>query len=206
MTHYYPGRPYLISEFGPDGYWDKLLTNKNTDGSLNELTGTEAAHLYTLRWKEFIQDLRGYTIGGVAYAFRDRMEGTLTWFGLTDTEDRLKPAYYALKNAWSHDSSVIPLPSIQRIISNGKTFLPGTFTTFKIQLLPTSSIPRGVEWNFYEDGTFRPFDHLLFPSRDSLSASLTLPHTSGAYRISVTVYDDNGNADTASLPVTIISQ
>ena len=94
-----PGRAYLVSEFGPDGYWNPALTDQDTDGGLREATGSANAERYTRRWTQHVEAHRGANVGGFAFCWRDRFEGSKTWFGLIDERDRRKPAYDALQRA-----------------------------------------------------------------------------------------------------------
>jgi hypothetical protein len=94
-------RPYLISEYGPQGYWDSYFSKFDEDNRIMEDPGTVKASLYARRWNQYIEGKKGMDVGGIAYTWQDRMEGTFTWFGLTDYKGRLKPAYYALKDTWT---------------------------------------------------------------------------------------------------------
>src|SRR5207342_2826220 len=96
-------RPYIVSEFGPEGYWDPKY-NRNKGGCLAEQSDNEKAEWYRLQWSRYVVGYKGYNIGGFAYCWHDRMEGSLTWFGLTDFAGRPKPAYYALKSEWTKKS------------------------------------------------------------------------------------------------------
>src|SRR5689334_18829649 len=71
-----PGRPYLASEFAPDGYWDPSLSEHQSNGLLRERRGTEKAEQYVADWTRYVEPYRGRNVGGIAYCWRDRHEGT----------------------------------------------------------------------------------------------------------------------------------
>jgi hypothetical protein len=94
------GRPWLLSEFGPDGYWDVGKTRWSNYGFPLEPSDAEKAQQYTDRWTKYVEQMRPFSLGGVAFAWSDRYEGSPTWFGLTDFQGRRKPSYDALREAW----------------------------------------------------------------------------------------------------------
>ena len=106
MEQWFPGRPYLINEFGPKAlpgypYWpgDRV-------GPENSF---EKARLYADLWTEQIEQGQHNNLGGIAYCWRDRMEHTAIFSGITDYKGRLKPAYYALQKAWGTEGGPFPI-------------------------------------------------------------------------------------------------
>ncbi|WP_373494072.1 glycosyltransferase, partial [Aquiflexum sp.] len=106
MSYAYPGKPYVVTEFGPKGYWNKELGDYRNDSILIELSSLIKAEWYKKQWTEYIFQNKGRNLGGMAFSWMDRYEGTATWFGITDYRGRLKPAYYYLQNAWLSDESL----------------------------------------------------------------------------------------------------
>ncbi|MEM7371128.1 MAG: glycosyltransferase [Bacteroidota bacterium] len=104
-----PGKAYLISEFGPDGYWDHRLSQLDSIPFLEESSSYEKAQAYYQRWNQHISAGSGRALGGFAYSWRDVEEGTSTWYGLVDMKGRIRPAYYALAAAWSGEKQDFPL-------------------------------------------------------------------------------------------------
>lgn len=103
-----PDRPYIISEFGPEGYWDLAYTD-TLHGRPLEQSSFEKARMYAETWDRYVEANKQWNLGGVAYCWRDRMEGTATWFGITDYYGRFKPAFYALKNIWTGSNDIFPI-------------------------------------------------------------------------------------------------
>lgn len=119
-------RPYVVSEYGPHGYWDSYFSTFDENNRIVEDPGSIKSKLYTGRWDQFIEGKKGMNIGGIAYTWRDRMEGTFTWFGLTDYKGRLKPTYFALKEKWTgvienYDSTDVYIYSPKEKIKEGAT-------------------------------------------------------------------------------------
>lgn len=193
-----PQRPYLVSEFGPKGYWDPRY-NKIEAGALAEDNENQKSEWYSYQWKNYVQKYKGNNIGGFAYCWHDRMEGSFTWFGLTDYKGRLKPEYYSLRELWTGRSPVhLPCFSIQM---NGSCET-GKNCTFNAVMEHTTKQHLTYEWqllrekDYYESGTVEYFD-------DGSSAHVRLPEIAGNYRLYLFASDDNGNVTTSSLPLTI---
>jgi len=119
VEKFFPGKPYMISEFGPKGYWDEKYVDKDSQGYILESSSFSKARLYANRWEDFIEANSNLNIGGVAYCWRDRMEGTSTWFGITDYRGRIRPTYYSLRNLWQSRNDTFPLADLE-LKSNSK--------------------------------------------------------------------------------------
>ncbi len=98
-----PGRPYLVSAFGP--LWDEPFQYV----SKPEPSSFEKARYYSGFWNKSVLPNRGANLGGIAYCWRDRLEGTATLSGIVDYKGRLKPAYFALKEVWTGQVQHFPL-------------------------------------------------------------------------------------------------
>jgi hypothetical protein len=93
--------PYAVTEFGPKGYWSPQFGDYWNDTLLIELSDVSKAVWIKKQWIDYIKANKGFNLGGFAFSWRDRYEGTATWFGLTDYKGRLKPAYHYLQAAWA---------------------------------------------------------------------------------------------------------
>ncbi|QNF32341.1 glycosyltransferase [Adhaeribacter swui] len=193
-----PHRPYLISEFGPSGYWDPeySLIDKNT--ILIEETNAQKATLYTQEWQSFIQKNKGNNVGGVAFCWRDRFEGSATWFGLTDFRGRKKPVYYALQQIWT-DQTPAPAPKVQ-IVGPSGFLVPKT--SFEFTVVGNFNPNSKIEWQLYKDDYLENMDVLEKIDQPN-KVVVTLPELKGKYhrtnyRLYVYVSDGKGNVITAS--------
>lgn len=94
------GTPVFLSEFGPQGYWDAEETDWTDDGMPLEPSDAVKAKQYVKAWSLHVEHRRN-AIGAIAFSWADRFEGSPTWFGLTDSDGRKKPAYFALSSYWT---------------------------------------------------------------------------------------------------------
>ncbi|MCW3103465.1 MAG: family 2 glycosyl transferase [Bacteroidetes bacterium] len=192
-------RPYLISEFGPRGYWDPHY-NKTSRKLLVEDSDVEKAEWYHEQWDNYVEAYKGYNIGGIAYCWHDRMEGSNTWFGLTDYMGRTKPSYYALKDAWTGKKEN-PLPVYK--INTPAEIRPGAEYTFTALASGKADPGLHYEWSLRKDEYLDPVDAVNVDSDDATSVRVTVPETCSDYRLYLYVSDDLGNVSTASVPIKV---
>lgn len=187
-------RPYLVSEFGPSGYWNPELSVLDRNKNVLEESDLTKANLYVTEWKEYVNKHRGYNIGGVAYCWRDRLEGSATWFGITDFQERKKPVYHALQKAWKGSSQKHPLPKVFII---GPTFKLHPDSTYNFKVLAATKFPVKIEWKMYEEGLFRIVKSIKnTDSPDKIQVKM--PRKTEKGRLHVFVYDKAGNVMTAN--------
>jgi hypothetical protein len=200
-----PTRPYLVSEFGPEGYWNDPQNKYDRQSGLLEDTAMQKAWLYADRWRDYIQADIGRNIGGVAYCWSDRYEGTSTWFGITDLNGRPKPAVAALKNAWQSPDPRLggdfPYDGPKILDMDYPTTPQWPHEPFIVKAnvdLRGNDHPRFL-WSV-TGPDFKANVGRITPLNNGNSASIELPATAGWYRIQLKVLGKSG-LDEASVPV-----
>jgi cellulose synthase (UDP-forming) len=192
-------RPYLVSEFGPIGYWDPKY-NRTNGRSIVEQTDSEKAEWYKEQWTNYVNGYKGYNIGGFAYCWHDRMEGSYTWFGLTDFKGRPKPAYYALRELWANKKVDDP----QQFSIQGPTnFSPGTVCTFSA--ISNTAVNKNVsyEWRLLKD-EYLDAVNTIEVQTDPSCVSVVIPKETSNYRLYVFITDmGDKRVTTASYPIKI---
>lgn len=188
-----PDRPYLISEFGPSGYWDPEYSLLDKNNLLIEESDGQKAALYTHEWHDYVRKNQGYNLGGVAFCWRDRFEGSATWFGITDFRGRKKPVYYALQKAWTRQAST-PAPRVM-IVGPSGYLIPNT--PFEFTAVAQAASYQKIEWQLYKDDYLEKINTVEKTDKPN-KVRVTIPETSGNYRLYVYLYDAAGNVITAS--------
>ncbi len=195
-----PSRPYLVSEFGPDGYWETRPSQRTSYGALIEPASSEKVRGYERGWNVHTEPHRGANIGGVAYCWRDRYEATATWFGMTDSEGRAKPTGLALQRMWT-GRSVANGPEVLGLSGPGSAVAPGS----TIDVRASVEAPPGAKLTYrWRIGT-ENFDFKkggITPWKDQPAATLTLPRENGIYRVYFAV-TDGLRTDEANFPVNV---
>ena len=97
-----------------------------------EPSGKAKATYYAGQWQNYVAKNRGNNVGGIAFTWRDRMEETFTWFGITDYAGRPKPAYYALRQAWTGQPALVQ-PLLVRVVGPDHA-RPGLIVAFSASL------------------------------------------------------------------------
>ncbi|MCE3225894.1 MAG: family 2 glycosyl transferase [Bacteroidetes bacterium] len=191
-------RPYLVSEFGPNGYWNSEF-NRTNKGSLVEQNENEKAEWYKWQWNNYIAAFKGCNVGGFAYCWHDRMEGTNTWFGLTDFKGRIKPSYYALKEVWTGKKSQA-LPEI--FIKAPSSITPGHEYTFTVEGDVDGMDDLTYEWYLHKNECLDRVKNVE-PVNEGSSVKVKIPEEPSDYRLYIYVSNDEGKVTTASVPVKV---
>jgi cellulose synthase (UDP-forming) len=191
-------RPYLVSEFGPRGYWDPDY-NKTAEGALLEESDAEKAQWYRAQWNYYIQPFKGFNIGGFAYCWHDRMEGSCTWFGLTDFRGRPKPAYFALQEAWTGNRGA---PCVEATIRARMKAVPGTSCMYTAEVKTTGRHRLRYEWYLHKNDFLQRVDGISYVN-DGRAALVNIPTEPSAYRLYLYVTDESGRVSTASFPIPV---
>jgi predicted nucleic acid-binding protein len=191
-------RPYIVSEFGPNGYWEPRY-NKTIKGSRMEDDDHDKAKWYQYQWNEYVEGRKGYNAGGFAYCWLDRLEGSYTWFGLSDHKGRLKPSYYALKEVWTHQQNEA-LPTVT--IDMPKELIPGK----EYSISTITNAPHGkqyeYEWLLLKNEYMAPVDDIE-PSENGRSVTVKIPNEPSNYRLYLFVSDGDKKVTTASAPIRV---
>ncbi|MCI4671331.1 MAG: glycosyltransferase [Bacteroidia bacterium] len=196
MEDFAQQKPFMISEFSLGGYWDQTFTEKDPNGKIEEPSDFQKAQKYSYNWKEYIEKYKGSNVGGIAYCWQDRIEGTGSWFGLTSLEGDLKPSYYALKEAWTGEEANFPLADVQLIVPPAR---PGVMPYLPFRVISSNNSKGGLRynWRVINDETQEELKNVERIDKWNL-IQVPLPIDTGSYRVYLTITDKNGHAVEAS--------
>jgi hypothetical protein len=187
MTQLDSSRPYLVSEFGPDGYWETSHAQRTAFGAVLEPASPEKVRGYERGWNVHTEPHRGANIGGVAYCWRDRYEATATWFGLTDADGRLKPAGLAMQKMWTN-GTVAPGMQVLDLDGPDSVVTPGS----TIRVRADVQVPAGSQVTYHWRVGSENFDFKgakIVADKSQPEATITLPRKEGIYRVYFAVAD-----------------
>ncbi|MDO1451220.1 glycosyltransferase family 2 protein [Rhodocytophaga aerolata] len=196
-------RPYVVTEFGPKGYWDSDLSDMRNDSLLIEVSSVAKAKWYKHQWIEYIEKNKGNNLGGFAFSWRDRYEGTATWFGITDYKGRLKPAYYYLQGVWSGKTNHSNQHPDLTIVGSWYPAKAGD------EVWVSAGISNGYpgrlqyEWEVYEEETWKRVSIIENKIYNDRFIKVIIPNKKHHYRVYVHATDSVGNVVTASRPLAI---
>ncbi len=200
MDRHSPHKPYLVSEFGPKGYWDPDFSDLGGYGRVWEESDLQKAQGYYDQWHRYILPHQGHNLGGVAFCWRDRLEGSLTWFGLTDVKNRKKLGYYALKKAWTGDTTQRQWLDVRLSVKpHGQTQYEA-----RVVVPPALLEDYTLEWTLLQDEYLYEVGEIETYESVPNAAYFDLPEppdSSNLYRVYLHMADGQGNVITASRPL-----
>ncbi len=188
--------PYLISEFSPGGYWNESYTSLDPNRQIQEPSDYRKAQQYSYNWTQHIKQNQGKNLGGVAYCWQDRIEGTATWFGLTTLDGEVKPSYYALREVWTGEKDEFPLADAKLVVPPAR---PGEMPFLPFRVISSNNLRAGLsyEWKVVNTQTQE-----LVADIDKVSKwhmlKVDFPMEEGEYRVYITISDKDGHAVEAS--------
>ena len=204
-------KPYVMTEFGAVGAWEMPKTG--WDAPI-EQTSTDKADFYERAYNEAIVSQPHRALGGYAFLWGHKMEGTPTWHGMFLADGSPTGAIDTMTRLWSGKPPENLAPRVEPLrINRSAEMDPGT----RIEVDVAASDPEGGEltarWallpeagEFLTGGDFRPtppeIDGVIVDSSVT-SATVEMPAEPGAYRLYYYVYDDAGKAATANLPLLV---
>ncbi len=206
-------RPYLVTEFGAQGWWEAPLTKW---GAPIENTSTQKAREYETAYRHGVLGDRRRCLGSYVFFWEPKQEATSTWFGMFLPGGERLEMIDAMTELWSRRPPPDRCPRIRELefVKPQEHWLPGEPVRVKLMASDPEKQPLGVSWRLYEEApAFTPGnayeiaprglrEQLITPLDDGAVFSAPSP---GAYRIFVFVYDGNGNAATGNLCFAVAS-
>lgn len=206
-------KPYVITEFGPIGTWE---VPKNNIDAIIEPTSSEKAEMYRRSYQVMKQDT-SLCLGGYAFLWGHKQEGTATWFGMLMPSGNKLSAVDTMTELWTGKPPPNPCPAIQPLEIDGPNDVSPN-TTVRVRL--NTSHPKGaklhVVWtlmgeadSYITGGHFQEappsFDSAILKS-DTSGATVQMPEQSGLYRLYADVDDGQGSSATANIPIRVTGE
>lgn len=210
-------KPYLITEFGPRGWWE---VDRTPWGLPIEDTSTEKSLFYYKSYKAGIAN-KPNCLGSYVFLWGNKQEKTHTWFCLFLPDGTPTEIIDAMTRAWTGSWPANRSPNIRAdkitVISGGDSnhmYTPGAKITCKVDTTDPEGDEIFVKWDLRFDASDnlstggdweKPTDPIegAVLSMAGDTADIQLPETAGNYRIFVYVADPSGKTATANLPIMV---
>ena len=202
-------RPYVVTEFGPPGFWEVGKTAWNAP---IEPTSAQKADAYLANYQSAIGSQTGKCLGSYAFLWGDKIEATPTWFGMLLPSGERLGTVDAMTYAWTGKWPANRAPVLTRLETTlaDKPIAPGAaFTADAIATDPDGD-PLMARWEVRSEISDRktggdpeappPAHPEAFVESKGLHGSFRAPQVPGAYRLFVYLYDGKGHAATANIP------
>ncbi len=205
-------KPVIITEFGPNGYWELPATEW---GVGTEQPSGIKRQLYKERY-QLIENTK-YAIGSTVFFWGWKQERTHTTFNLFSEDGRHNEVTDVMKEVWSGEEVENRAPNVTAFYLEGfDTVSPeldsgGTYVATVIAEDPEGD-KLNYYWELYEESTATSTggDAEVKPplvttySSNGPTLSFTVPEEPGLYRLFVTVIDDvSGGDGHANIPVRV---
>lgn len=202
-------KPFLITEYGPVGWW---AAPKTSWKAVREPTAAQKAAVYEeLHTSGVLEDPR--CLGSFAFIWGSKEEATFTFFGTHTPDGRPTPVVDLLSRSWTDRPPVPPVPRVAEVESAALTgsVEPGVEVTLTGRLEPAEA---KAEWWLATDRSFRtksghvqenePAELLrkwsTEVSNGDFRVTFQAPGTPDAYRLYGFFEDGSGWVETLSLP------
>lgn len=202
-------KPYVVTEFGPRGWWEVETTEWNAQ---LEPTSTEKAATYKAGFEAAITGQPGRCFGSYVFLWGNKQEATKTWFGMWLPSGEPTEIVDTMTKLWTGSWPADRAPSVGRILSEAAlaTVPPNREFTARIEATDPEGGPLTTRWVVVAESTDRkqggdpeqapPEFPELTLATDGLSCTFRTPAKTGAYRLFVTVLDKGRRAATANVP------
>ena len=213
-------KAYVISEWGPDGYWE---VNKTKWGAPYEQTGREKYDCYDKKYKAAIDNGNGQCLGSYVFYWSGfKQETTHTWFCMFNIDGLESPLVGLMHKLWTDPQQVTPSHPLSNIAPIVDSLNIGQFVRYQDIVLKPGSInlsnvtasdaekdPLTYKWEIRPEAVYasyagqgekvpEPIAGLVTEAKTAIH--FTAPKVKGAYRLFVYVYDGKGHFSTANLP------
>ncbi len=209
-------KPYLITEFGPRGWWE---VEKTVWGLPIEDTSTEKAKFYYDAYKAGV-DKRPKCLGSYVFLWGNKQEKTHTWFNLFLPDGSPTEIIDTMTRLWTGKwpENRAPMIGRKKIYTNGNNQLhiykPSDKIVFKVQASDPDGDELTVKWDIRKDKSDNPatggdWEERIPPIEDAVVSSesnkavINMPAEAGNYRIFAYVYDSSGKVATVNLPIRV---
>ncbi|GAB3963164.1 glycoside hydrolase family 2 TIM barrel-domain containing protein [Spirosoma harenae] len=202
-------KPYLISEYGVQAYWETPVAPWKTP---LEPTSQEKYKYVTNFYNRYIGSRPPNCLGAYLFYWGFKQEETHTWFNVFDEEGRETLLVEVMKLLWSGKESPNKAPDIQGIEIDGKLSTHQSYASGEVlhQARMISSDPekdsltyfweikRRAQFTADYSGASMPALKGLIENPTQPSISFKLPTKPGAYRLFAYAYDNHKHVASAN--------
>lgn len=199
-------RPWMLTEWGPRGFWE---IKKTAFGAPLEQTSAEKAEMIRTAYGKVLTP-DGGCLGNYAFVWGWKFEATATWFGLYTFDGETTPSVDVLQEMWTGRPPTNRAPAVTPVSGVPKTAVaPGA--TFQAAASATDPENDPITWHWAILPELQGYYHntsekmpkaierlIADPTKSAIS--VTAPKKPGVYRLYVLVKDGKGHAATANQP------
>jgi hypothetical protein len=204
-------KPYVIAEWGPDGYWE---VKKTPWGAPYEQTGREKYDCYEKKYKSNMTPENNQCLGSYVFYWSNfKQETTHTWFCMFDSTGLESPQVGLMHRMWTgkvkpNVAPIVDSVNIDRFVRFQPVFLKaGAGYKAKVTASDEDGDRLKYKWEIRPEAKYASYAGqgeavpVPVPVKGERSETLfTTPEKDGAYRLFVYAYDGKGHFSTANMP------
>lgn len=200
-------RPWIVTEFGPRGFWESPQTSWNAP---IEQTSTQKAEMIRSNYKKTIEP-GGMCVGSYVFLWGQKQEATATWFGIFTADGESTAMADVMQELWTGKGPVNHTPELKSLKCSATTLKPLEAFTAEAEASDPDGDALQFRWEITNDQRKRdangrekrpPLIEGLVESNEA-RATIQAPDKPGVYRVFVFVSDGKGHAATANVPVQV---
>ncbi len=205
-------KPFLVTEFGPLGPWERPKTSW---GAALEPTSSEKAAFYRRNYESSIKNQAGWCLGSYAFLWGDKQEETPTWFGMFLPSGERTEAIDVMTEMWTGKAPSNRSPSILSFnLDIAQTEVAGASKAQASIIAQDPDRDRlTYRWELRREATNKRFagegevkPGVIKGVLDGVTSpqiQFSVPKEPGGYRLYVLALDGKGNAAAANLPFAV---
>lgn len=210
-------KPYLITEWGPNGHWEVAKTSWNAP---IEQSSHEKADSYESRYQNYIAADEEMCLGSFVFLWGQKQETTSTWYGLFSESGESSEAIDRLNLLWKKNAPKNSAPILKPVLLNnlkrGENIRIEAGDKCKASVLCSDVngdqlkikvivIPESTDIKSGGDAENAPpaLSGLAMRLRGD-QATFYAPSAPGAYRLFVFVYDKKGGFAYENIPFEVV--
>lgn len=209
--------PYLISEWGINGYWEAEMTRWNAP--IEPPSTTKAPQLRQRYYDRILSLQDDRCLGSLVFFWGHKYERTPTWFNFFDEVGNKSQSVVEMSRIWDGKDTVYTGPSLEYLLVDDQgaydniLLTAGQSTTVSASYETTNTESYTFSWqvqqeNWHEEQVAPTLPNLPVHVDEASSQSFVFdaPDTPGPYRIYLKVVDSSGYYATANVPVYILEE
>jgi hypothetical protein len=211
MKKYGWTKPYVISEWGPDGYWE---VKKTPWGAPYEQTGREKYLCYEKKYLSAMVPENNQCLGSYVFYWSNfKQETTHTWFCMFDSTGLESPQIGLMHHLWTgkklqNSAPIADSINIEKYVRFQPVYLqPGKTYKAKATASDEDKDILTYKWEIRPEAKYASYagqgESVPVPvavQGDKPVTRFKAPSKTGAYRLFVYVFDGKGHFSTVNIP------
>ncbi len=201
-------RPFVVTEYGPQGFWEVA---KSPWGAPHEQTSAQKSEMIRKAYASAIAPGE-QCLGSYVFVWGQKQEATSTWFGIFTPDGEIVASADVLQEIWTGKSPKNYAPNLTALTSSAanQTIAPGQVIKVRVTAADADGDPLSFRWQVCPDeakrdakGREQPVPILSSKLGKAPEEEITAPAKPGKYRVQVFALDGQGHAGTANFPIQV---